>query len=94
MTRADLLERLAALKPWLAERGLSRVRVFGSHARDEGRPDSDIDLLVDVSRPMGLEFFAIEAELSVRLGRKVDLVTVEDLHAVVRRRALAEAVDA
>lgn len=94
MNRAELLERLTTLKPWLAAEGISRVRLFGSHARNEAGPDSDIDLLVELSRPLGLQFFALEAALSERLGRKVDLVTAEDLHRIVRRRALAEAVDA
>lgn len=94
MTRAELLDRLAALKPWLATQGVARVRVFGSYARDEAQPGSDVDLLVELSEPMGLRFFGIEGELSRRLGLKVDLMTEEDLHRVVLRRALAEAVDA
>jgi predicted nucleotidyltransferase len=52
MRRADLLARLAGLKPWLAGRGVSRVRLFGSHARDEAGPDSDVDLIVELSWPM------------------------------------------
>ena len=94
MTRAELLDRLAALKPWLAKQGVSRVRLFGSYARDEAEPDSDVDLLVEMSQPIGLRFFGIEEELSRRLGLRVDLMTEGDLHRIVLRRALAEAVDA
>jgi predicted nucleotidyltransferase len=94
MTRDRIIERLRELRPWLAERGIARVRLFGSAARGEARPDSDIDLLVDLSRPMGMEFFSLEADLGDVLGTKVDLHTKDSLHRIVLRRALAEAVDA
>ncbi|QLQ14321.1 MAG: nucleotidyltransferase domain-containing protein [Brevundimonas sp.] len=51
MTRAELLAKLRELKPWLAEQGIVNVRLFGSYARDEAGPDSDVDLLVDATRP-------------------------------------------
>ena len=70
------------------------MRLFGSHARDEAGPDSDVDLLVELSRPMGLEFFGIEEEFSHRLGVKVDLHTERSLHRLVLREALFEAIDA
>ena len=94
MRRDAVLARLKELKPWLAARGVRRVRLFGSNARDEAGPESDIDLLVELSRPMGLEFFGIEDELSERLGVKVDLHTERSLHRLVLREALADAVDA
>lgn len=95
MTRNEVLAKLRALKPWLAERGVSRVRLFGSHARDEARPDSDIDLLVELVRPMGFELFDLENSLTEKLGAKVQLVTDEALtNRIIRRNALADAIDA
>lgn len=94
MTRSELLERLSALKPWLHERGVARVRVFGSHARDEARADSDVDLIVDLSRPLGLGFFALQDELANRLGSKVEMFTEAELARDVRSTALADAVEA
>jgi predicted nucleotidyltransferase len=94
MTRTEILSRLKDLRPWLRERGVSRVRLFGSHARNEAGTDSDIDLLVDLSRPMGLEFFGIEADLSEALGAPVDMHTPGGLHRIVLDRALGEAIDA
>ncbi|MFN9251050.1 MAG: nucleotidyltransferase family protein [Brevundimonas sp.] len=52
MTREELLTRLRELKPWLEEQGIVNLRLFGSYARDEAGPDSDVDLLVDLSRPL------------------------------------------
>lgn len=79
MTRDELLKRLRELKPWLEEQGVINVRLFGSYARDEAGPDSDVDLLVDVTKPLGFSFFGIEEELGERLGARVELVTDQSL---------------
>ena len=94
MTRDEVLTKLRALKPELErEYGITRLRLFGSHARDEAKDDSDIDLIVDRGRPLGLDFFGMEIELAERLGRPVDLATPNALHRVIREQVLAEAVD-
>lgn len=94
MTRDEVLAKLRELKPALQhEYGVTRLRLFGSHARDEARDDSDVDIIVDLGRPLGLDFFGMEIELSERLGRKVDLATPDGLHRVIKERVLAEAVD-
>jgi predicted nucleotidyltransferase len=95
MHRSEVLAKLRALKPWLNQQGVARVRLFGSHARDEARPDSDIDLLVELSKPLGLDHFRIEEALSAKLGARVQMVTDAALtNRIVRRHALAEAIDA
>lgn len=94
MTRRDILERLKAQQSWLASRGIARVRLFGSYARDTARPDSDVDLIVDLARPLGFEFFAIQDELSERLGLRVEMFTEAELARDIRRTALADAIDA
>lgn len=94
MNRSDLLSRLKALKPWLASQGVVRVRLFGSHARDTATSTSDVDLIVDLDRAIGLRFFTLQEELSKRLGLNVDLVTEGGLAPDVRYTALRDAVDA
>lgn len=56
---------------------VERAYVFGSFARGEARPDSDLDILVEIdrSKPFGLGFVGMHLELEELLGRKVDLVT-------------------
>lgn len=94
MTRDEVLTKLRALKPTLERRyGITRLRLFGSHARDEARPDSDVDLVVDLRQPLGLQFFGIEQDIAQYLGVKVDVATPNGLHRLIRNRALAEAVD-
>ena len=92
MNRAELLEKLRELKPWLAEQGIGNPRLYGSFARDEAGPDSDVDLLVELTRPLGIRFFGIEIELADQLGRPVEMATEDAMHRLVLRRALAEAV--
>lgn len=92
MTRADLLARLKALKPWLKDQGIERLRVFGSHARDAATPESDIDLIADFSREVSLlDLIALEQKLQDRLGSPVDLTTSAGLKPRVRSRIEAEA---
>lgn len=94
MTRDEVLSKLRELKPWLEAQGIGRVRLFGSYARDEARPDSDIDLIVEMTRPMGLDFFRIEDELGQKLGARVEMSTEGSLHRIVRSHALQDAIDA
>jgi len=68
------------------------LRVFGSVARGTANPTSDIDLLVQFSRPVGLlHLVRLQRELAEVLGRPVDLVTEKALSPYFRPRVLAEA---
>jgi predicted nucleotidyltransferase len=67
--------------------------VFGSVARGQDRPDSDVDLLADL--PPGLGLFGlgrVQAELEAILGARVDLVPASDLKPGVRARVERERV--
>jgi len=79
--RQDLIAAAAA-------HGIQNLRVFGSVARGEDRPDSDVDLLADL--PPGLSLFRLaraEADLETILGTRVDLIPAADLKPGVRERA-------
>ncbi|MHB8394968.1 MAG: helix-turn-helix domain-containing protein [Candidatus Dormibacteria bacterium] len=83
----------AAVKKVLARYGLDNARVFGSVARGEEGPESDVDLLVDVPAGVGLLTLGrCQAELEKMLGARVDLVPAGDLKAHVAVEVLAEAV--
>lgn len=73
----DTLGRLEAEKLRLdREYGVRVVGVFGSYVRNEQRPDSDIDILVELERPLRISFIGLvelEYELSELLGVKVDI---------------------
>jgi uncharacterized protein len=71
---------------------IRRLALFGSILRDDFRPESDIDVLVEFEQgtKVGLRFFAIERELSEILGRKVDLNTPGFLGKHYREEVLRE----
>jgi predicted nucleotidyltransferase len=73
--------------------GVTNVRVFGSVARGEDGPDSDLDLLVTLQPGRSLfDLVGLADELGALLGRKVDVVTDDALYWLLRRRILREAV--
>lgn len=92
MTRDELLTKLRELKPWLEEQGIVNVRLFGSYARDEAGPDSDVDLLVETSRPMGLEFLTTERLLGERLGLDVTFCSWEVMKPYVQENVQRDLV--
>lgn len=91
-TTAQQLEAtLRALWPLLAERfHVRRLGYFGSFATGQPRPDSDVDVLVEFSQPLGWEFFELEELLENALQRRVDLVTVDALKTQLRANILSE----
>jgi hypothetical protein len=76
-----------------ARHGAHNLRVFGSAARGEARPDSDVDFLVDCG-PNRSPFFpgGLLADLEDLLGRRVQVLTEPALHPYIRDRVLKEAV--
>jgi predicted nucleotidyltransferase len=93
MTIEELLRAKRAEILALAERyGAYNVRVFGSVARGEAGPTSDVDLLVDLRPGVGLEYIALWQDLQDLLGREVDLVTEQALPPYLRPRVLREAM--
>jgi predicted nucleotidyltransferase len=74
--------------------GIRRLSLFGSALRDEFRPDSDIDLLVEFEPGRRIGFIALaglEADLSSLFGHTVDLRTPQDLSGYFRDDVLASA---
>ncbi len=76
-----------------AKRGACSVRVFGSFARGEAGPQSDLDLLISVG-PKTTSWFpgGLVADLEQLLGRRVDVVTDRALSPLIRDRVLSKAV--
>jgi hypothetical protein len=85
---------LKALEQPLRERGLKALALFGSTARGTSRPDSDIDVLIDVAPNVKfslIDLVSVKHFLEDRLGREVDVVTREGLDPAIRDRVIREA---
>jgi uncharacterized protein len=93
--RADVIARLKEAEPALRGFGVAGLYLFGSYARDEARPHSDIDVFVDKdqSQPFGFgEFMDAYLLLQERLGENIDYGTREGLHPLLRLDIEREAV--
>ncbi|MCS7301721.1 MAG: nucleotidyltransferase family protein [Fimbriimonadales bacterium] len=55
--------------------GVKSLRIFGSYARGEQTPESDVDILVELEKPIGLRYFELWDYLEALLGVRVDLLT-------------------
>jgi predicted nucleotidyltransferase len=96
MERETLLNLLKSQEAVLREQfAVASLSVFGSAARNRARKRSDIDLLVEFDRPVGLLTFArLKLYLEHLLGCRVDLVTPAALRPELRQQILQEAVHA
>ena len=97
MSTALLIKRIDLRPEEIAElckrHHVRRLALFGSVLRDDFRPDSDVDVLVEFEpgKTPGFGFITIQDELSVLLGRKVDLNTPACLSRFYRDEVLDEA---
>ncbi len=96
LTREKVLQMLRDEMPRLRERfGVARMALFGSFAKGNATGRSDVDLLVEFCRPVGLEFVSLGDHLERVLGRKVHLTTFATLHQSLlnpRHSAIAEEI--
>ena len=98
MTRLEVvLEKLRRSEPDLRRMGVRHASIFGSVARGEARPDSDIDVLVDLDpdRPMGVfEYARLKLTIADLLGGAGDVVNRKTLKPLLRDSILHDSVNA
>ena len=94
MKRQDAINQLRAHRQELVDRfGISTLYLFGSVARDDARSSSDIDLLVEFTKPVGLfHFIELQQSLEATLGSKVDLGTRRSLKSRLKDEVLQDAI--
>jgi len=95
LTRQDVVERLTACESEIRALGVQRLALFGSVLHDRARPDSDVDMLVgfEAGSKTFDRFLALAELLESRLGRPVELITLEALSPYLGPRILADAED-
>ena len=75
-TREEILSLLVQNKSELENRfKVRRLSLFGSYARGDQKPDSDVDILVDIDPSVGLEFVTLAEEIEQLLGLQIDLIS-------------------
>ncbi|MDY6936752.1 MAG: nucleotidyltransferase family protein [Cyanobacteriota bacterium] len=95
MKSDEVITILAAHREQLKAMGVKSLNLFGSVARDEARPDSDVDFLVEFDRPVGLfEFIEVRLYLQDILGCDVDMGTENALREHLREPVLEDVVRA
>ena len=93
-TRDEILTLLGTLKTDLSSRyKVRRIGIFGSYARSEAVPGSDVDILVDFNpRADFFDLIDLSLFLEERIGKKMDLATPRALRPEVRERVLRDVV--
>ncbi|KAB8334266.1 nucleotidyltransferase [Scytonema tolypothrichoides VB-61278] len=95
MKRDEVLAIVAAHRQQLQAMGVKSLELFGSVARDEAGPDSDVDFLVEFDRPVGLfEFIEVRLYLEDVLGCSVDMGTQNALREHLREPVLKDVIRA
>jgi len=87
----DLEPVMKRLRAACHAKDVAMLGIFGSVARGEDKPNSDVDLLVRLGKPLGfVEFIALEDAFKEIFGRNVDLATEASLHPLIRKNVLAD----
>jgi predicted nucleotidyltransferase len=94
VNREEVIQRLKEVKPLLREEfGVVKIGLFGSVARGESSKESDIDILIEKEKPLSLiRFMRMKLLLEKRLGKKVDLISLEGLREELREEVEKEVI--
>ncbi|MBD2848631.1 nucleotidyltransferase family protein [Paenibacillus sp. IB182496] len=91
MTREEIEDILRVEKEYLKrEFYVEKIGLFGSYVRNEQKGSSDIDVLVEFSKPVGFEFITLKNYLEDLFNKPVDLVTVRALKPIMKEEILNE----
>lgn len=93
LSKTEIENKLQEIKPVLINRFyVNRIGYFGSYAKGQQSKNSDLDLLVEFSQPIGWEFFTLERFLEQVLGLSVDLVTKNALKERTKNTILNQVI--
>ncbi|MBK5283783.1 MAG: nucleotidyltransferase family protein [Bacteroidia bacterium] len=87
----EIENKLRQLKPFLSEKfSVERIGLFGSYAEQKQNPESDLDIFVEFSKPIGWNFFTLEKFLEEQFGLKIDLVTRNAIRSQLKEKILKQ----
>lgn len=76
----------------LRKNKIKKAGIFGSYVRGEQKKDSDIDILIEPTKRMGLGFIGVKLELEDKLGKKIDLISYKGIHPLIKQKVLDEEI--
>ena len=76
----------------LRKNNIKKAGIFGSYARGENKKESDIDIIIKPTKNMGFGFAGIQIELEEKLKKRVDLLTYNSIHPLLRKIILSEEI--
>lgn len=97
MNQQDILARLRNNEPELRARGVVHAALFGSRARDDARPDSDTDIMIEIDPEARIgvwDYVGIKDFIAGLFDGPVDVVKRKTMKAYVRSSVTADAIDA
>ena len=92
---SEIISKLRENEPALRARGVSHAALFGSRARGDNRPDSDIDIMIEVDPAAGIgvyEYVALKDYIAALFDRPVDVVSREGLKPYVKPAVTTDAI--
>lgn len=90
-TTKAILSKLAELKPLLyRDYSVKEIGLFGSYAENSNSEDSDIDILIELEKPIGWKIFTLEIYLESIFNKKIDLVTKNALKEQIKEDIISK----
>jgi predicted nucleotidyltransferase len=91
LSKNEIINKLRELKPYLRkEYSVKEIGLFGSFSDESFTAKSDIDILVELEKPIGWRFLTLEIYLENIFGRKIDLITKNALKKQIKERILSQ----
>ena len=93
MTKNNEINRIKKIiVPILKKNGVARAGIFGSYARGEQKKGSDLDIIIQPPKGMGLRFIGLKLDLEKKIGKKVDLLTYKSISPYLKEQILGDEV--
>ena len=91
ITKTEILSKLTELKPILyKDYAVKEIGLFGSYSDNSNTEESDIDILIELEKPIGWKFFTLELYLENIFNKKIDLVTKNALKEQIKDQVLKQ----
>lgn len=91
LTKKDVISKLSDLKPVLyKDYSVKTIGLFGSFSDETNTDESDIDILIELEKPIGWKLFTMELFLEKIFGRKIDIVTKNALKVQIKDSILKQ----